>query len=384
MRLINSISVFFLLLHALSCVKPFSPKIESDMENKYVVSGKISSLGGWQEVSVSMSSPINEPEYTPVNGCQIRISDNNGNSFSMDETNNGVYRVWIGQENLIAGSAFKIEVNTPDGMLIESTYDTLIQGPSIDSVYYHIEDVASADPTVLIRGMQFYVDLDAQAYDSRYYKWDILETWEYHAAHPAENYYDGGFHQIIPPDYSNKICWMTKLVKNVYTVSTNNLIQNTYQQYPLHFVDGHTSRLGIQYSILVTQQTLSEEAYNYWEKVRINNTEQGGLYEKQPIAIKGNLKNVTNPEKEVLGYFYVASESSKRLFYSNISEVELDFTDFCNEEGLGRKGWQEFNPRDYPVYYYVNQQRVIRILNNECVDCRILGGTTTKPHFWPI
>ena len=330
-----------------------------------------------------MSSPIGEPEFIPVFGCQIRVLDNNGNSYLLEESMDGIYRTWIGEENLTYGTSFKIEVYTPDGMAIESTFDTLIQGPSIDSVYYHIEEVASADPTILITGMQFYADLNASAYESRYYKWDILETWEYHAARPAENYYDGSFHQIIPPDYSNKICWMTKLVKNVYTVSTNNLVQNVYRLYPLHFVDGHTSRLGIRYSILVTQQTLSEDAYNYWEKVRINSTEQGGLYEKQPIAIKGNLKNITNPEKEVLGYFYVASESSKRLFFSNIDEVELNFTDFCNEEGLGRKGWQEYSPRDYPVYYYINQQKVLRILSTECVDCRILGGTTTKPSFWP-
>ncbi|PKP53564.1 MAG: hypothetical protein CVT92_03755 [Bacteroidetes bacterium HGW-Bacteroidetes-1] len=383
MRLINIFTIPFLVILAISCVKPFSPNIESDKENKYVVSGKISSIGGWQEVSVSMSSPIDEPEFIPVFGCQIRILDNNGNSFLLEEGDAGNYRIWIGEENLSPGTSFKVEVYTPDGMVIESTYDTLVQGPALDSVYYHIEEVATTIPTVFMQGMQFYVDLNATGFDSKYYKWEIIETWEYHAAQPAENYYDGSFHQIIPPDYSNKICWMTSLVKNVYTISTNNLSQNAYQQYPLHFVDGHTSRLGIYYSILVKQQTLGEEAYNYWEKVRINSTEQGGLYEKQPVAIKGNLKNKTNPEKEVLGFFYVASESSKRLFYSDIYGITLTFTDFCNEEFLGRKGWLEYKPSEYPVYYYINQQRQLKILNTECVDCRLIGGTTTKPVFWP-
>jgi len=108
------------------------------------------------------------------------------------------------------------------------------------------------------------VDLNAIGNFSQYYKWEVEETWEYHAAHRLEYYYDGIFHRVNPPDYSKKVCWSTGLVKNIFTVSTKNLSQNTYTQYPLHAIDGHTSRLGVLYSILVSQLALSEGAYNYW------------------------------------------------------------------------------------------------------------------------
>lgn len=383
MRQIRNIIPILALLLMYACIKPYNPLIDSKAENKYVVSGRITDSEGWQEVNVSLSSPIESPEYIPVQGCNVNILDDKGNTFHLDEEKPGSYRIWLGQENLAPGTAYKVTVNTPENELIESSYDTLLQGTPLDSVYYFIEDVPTSDPSVYSRGMQFYVDLKAPDAVCRNYRWEVVETWEYHARQPVEYYYDGEFHEVIPPDYSNMYCWNTLLVKNVYTLSTKSLSQNIFIKYPLQFVDGHSSRLGILYSILVNQHALGENAFNYWEQVRISNTEQGGLYEKQPFAIKGNMTNATKPEKEVLGYFYAASESSRRYFYKDIEGLEVDYSGNCKEDALGRRRWKEFTKYDYPVYYYYNSQQNVRILGNECVDCRIMGGSTTKPDFWP-
>jgi hypothetical protein len=231
--------------------------------------------------------------------------------------------------------------------------------------------------------MQFYTDLDAIGNYSRFYKWEVEETWEYHAAHPLEYYYDGETHKVIPPDYSKNVCYATVPVKNVFTVSTKNLSQNAFYQYPLHVVDGHTSRLKILYSFLIRQLAISEGAYNYWEQMRINSNQDGGLYEKQPFAIKGNLKNVTSPDRDVLGYFYAAPEQTRRYFYKDVEGVKLDFPVFCNEDPPGRMGWREFSPSQYPIYFYYNASGFFRILSDDCIDCRRVGGVLEKPDFWP-
>jgi hypothetical protein len=384
MHRIKNIARILALLLLTACIKSYDPQIESNSTAKYVISGRVTDVEGWQEVNVSLSSPIDDPNYIPVLGCQVTILDDRGNSFALDDYGFGSYKVWLAKDYLVPGTSYKVLVWTPEGDMIESTYDILIQGPPLDSVYYVLEDVPTSDPEIYLRGMQFYVDLRAEGYESRNYKWEVIETWEYHAAHPFEYYYDGGFHAIDPPDSSNIVCWSTSLVKNVFTISTKDLTQNAYPGYALQFVDGHTSRLGILYSILVKQLALTDEAYNYWEQLRIISNNQGGLYEQQPLAVKGNLANMTHPEKQVLGYFFAASESSRRLFYQNVEGLELDFSDFCDEEPLGRMGWKEFRYYDYPIYYYYNDQHALRILNKECIDCRTLGGSTTKPDFWPL
>ena len=379
---IKKILIIFSMLILSGCIKSFDPQIDSNVENKYVVSGRVIDLEGWQEVEVSQSSPIESPVYIPVSGCQVKIQDNKGNVFSMEEYKPGQYHVWMGLEYLTAGASYQVRVITPGAEELVSGFDTMPTGPPLDSVYYLIEDVPTTDPEISLRVMQFYVDLKANDNNSRYYKWEIEETWEYEAAYPVQYYYDGTVHKISPPDYSNKVCWGTGLVRNVFTVSTKNLSQNSYNKYPLHTIDGHTSKLGILYSMLVRQFALSKEAYNYWEQLRINSNEQGGLYEKQPLAIKGNMQNLNSPEKMVLGYFYAASESNRRYFYHDIEGIELNFNDGCVKEELGMGGWKNVYPWEYPVYFtYVDG--MLKTLTKECIDCRTMGGTIVKPDFWP-
>jgi hypothetical protein len=276
-----------------------------------------------------------------------------------------------------------VSVTTPEGERIESAYDTLLAGASIDTVYYEIEEIPTNDPDINSIIMQFYTDLNATESESRFYRWEIRETWEFHSARPGEYYYDGKFHELIPPDISKMVCWSNQQVKNIYTLSTKTLSQNAFNKFPLHYIDGHTSRLGILYSILVTQQSLSESAYNYFEVVRTNSAGFGGLYEKQPFSIKGNLVNLTHPEKDVLGYFYATTESSKRYFYQDIEGLALDFSDNCIEESLPLTGWGGYEKWDYPVWFYYTEEGALVILSDLCIDCRLRGGTLVKPDFWP-
>jgi hypothetical protein len=78
---------------------------------------------------------------------------------------------------------------------------------------------------------------------------------------------------------------------------------------------------------------ISETAYLYWDQLRINSNDQGGLYEKQPLAVKGNLEEVSGSGKAVLGFFHAASVSSIRLFLVNPG-LELTYPDYCNEYSL--------------------------------------------------
>jgi hypothetical protein len=383
MRQIRSGIYISALAMLFACIEPFTPEIGRDASDKLVVSGRISSMEGWQVVNISLASPVENANYIPVSNCEVNILDDKGHIFAMEESLAGEYSGWIGQEFLVTGNAYRVSVVTPDGERIESAYDTLMAGAALDTVYYSIEDVPTNDPAVYNRVMQFYTDLRGTENDSRFYRWEITETWEFHSAHPATYYYNGKFHEISPPDYSKMICWTTELVKNIYTLSTENLSQNVSDRIPLHYIDGHTSRLGVLYSILVTQQSLTESTYNYFEVVRENSAGFGGLYEKQPFSIRGNLLNLTSPEKDVLGYFYATSVSSKRYFFKDIEGLELDFWNGCTEGPVPMTGWQGFKPWTYPVYYYYTNNGALLILTDPCVDCRLRGGTLIKPDFWP-
>jgi len=382
-RIRNLFYILITMLMITSCIKLYDPEILAEDEKKIVISGQVSAGDSIQKVNVSIGSPIEDPEFLPLDGCQVEISDDRGHIFIMQGIGNGDFVTSIDPVFLIPGVPFKVSVITPDGDQIESDLDTLPKGPVLDTVYYIREDHEGNTPGQFSTGIQFYVDLRATETDSRYYRWEAIETWEYHSPRANEWWYDGLIHHEVPPDSSLWVCWTTKRVPAIFTLPTDNLKENRYEMFPLHFVSNKTSRLSVGYSLFVRQSALSREAFTYWEQLRINSDPQGGLYEKQPLAIRGNMHNLTHPEKEVLGYFSAATVSEKRIFITPIPDLPLDYPIICDRVSL-RFGLREILPRDYPAYLEGNETNwVPSWLFSECVDCRLLGGVTIKPVFWP-
>jgi hypothetical protein len=378
--------IFFLGLVVIipSCIIPYEPHIDSKDINKYVVSGQVTDNNVIQTVSVSMASPVGDPDFFPVAGCYLRIYDDKGHEFVMNESGTGIYKVLIDEHYLIPGASFKVEILTPDGTSIESDFDRMNECPEVDSVYFVRKENLINNTGHDTRGLQFYIDLDCKNINSRFFRWEVTETWEYQVEYPREWYYDGTVHHITPPDSSRMVCWSTEPVKNIYTLSTEDLVENKYYMYPLNFVDNHTSRLMYGYSTLINQFALSEAAYSYWDQLRINGSERGGLYEKQPMSIRGNLYNKTNPDQEVLGFFSASSVKSKRIFVRDVENLALDFSTYCAPETLLVGGLRSIDPSEYPAFLMGNKIKYFAIqLSQYCVDCMALGGTIKKPDFWP-
>ncbi len=49
---IRNTSLLLSLLLLFSCIKPYVPVIDANAERKYVVSGRVTDIEGWQEVSM--------------------------------------------------------------------------------------------------------------------------------------------------------------------------------------------------------------------------------------------------------------------------------------------------------------------------------------------
>jgi hypothetical protein len=364
------------------CITPFVPQIEPSEINKYVVSGMVSDLTEIQTVSVSMTSSINSPELIPVRGCSVVIKDDAGNEFRMQEYAGGIYRTFISRSYLVPGVSFKIEIVTDQGVRIESDYDKLYECPEIDSIYYLRREIISGTRKN-VQGIQLYLDLDGKNTDTRFFRWELTETWEYQVPYAREWYYDGQVHHIQPPDYSRKVCWSEQPVKNIFTLSTLGLISNKYEMLPLNFVDNQTSKLLYGYSLMTKQFSMSEAAYSYWEQLRINSNTQGNLYEKQPVTVTGNLTNISSAENEVIGFFGASSVKTKRMFIRNVKNLKIDYEPLCTPAPLER-GFREISPEDYPAFLAGNDVGFFMIhIGRECVDCLIFGGINIKPDYWP-
>ncbi|MHC1702470.1 MAG: DUF4249 family protein [Tenuifilaceae bacterium] len=374
--LIVCISVFS------SCIEEYSPSIKETSKNKYVVFGKVTDQEGYQYVSVSVSSPLNKPLLNPLSGCWVDIFDDAGNQFHLLEFEKGKYRVWINQEYLKAGASFQLSIHTPNAETIISEYDVMPEKlVSEDTVYYSYASRPTNDPNFTENGLQFLVDFNAKNSNNRFFKWELEETWEYHSYFPISNIWDGKkIINVIPADYSLMVCWKTANVNQIFTLSTKTLTSNSYSGFKIHFVGNLTQKLFHGYSLLVRQQAINEKAYYYWDQIRINNNQNGGLYSQQPYSIDGNLILLDEPDNEVFGIFHTASESKKRYFFHNIENLDFDFSGECVAETFIFK-----NAAEIPCYITFNLDlQEWQWAPKSCFDCRLSGGTIIKPDFWPI
>lgn len=380
---IKQLTYLILLMILVSCIKKYDPNFKNTATQKHVIQGMVSNQEGWQEIDISISSSLTQPGYIPIEGCQVEIIDDENHKFDLEEYEKGKYRVWMSKEYLVVGRSYKTKVVLPNGDVLESTFDKMPTGPEIDDVFFELKDLPTSEPDEWIKGIQYYTNLKANNEQSRFYRWQITETWEFHSAYPKEFYYDGQINHIDPPDYSDYYCWSTRVVDEIFTLSTQSLSENEYSRLPLHYVSNTTERLSVLYSFMLRQIAISEAAYIYWDQLRINNTIGQGLYASQPLAIKGNIVNTSNPDLEVLGFFQASSETSRRIFTSPVEDLELDFSNKCSPAVL-RLGLAEITPNMYPAWLMEDKGLPkMELMNYECVECTLRGGETEKPSFWP-
>ena len=366
------------------CVDSYIPDIRESQES-LVVEGILTDQPGYQTIYLSRSSPFSDPALIPECYCQVWVVDENGNRYRFYEQEDGVYQDYITASELVGGTAYKLSIITPGGEEYESDYEILSYScPCIDSVYFEIETVETSDPEKPLEGIQLYIDIDAGENEASNYRWELVETWEYYAAHIIQYYYfEGELHEMEDP-FKYYHCWYTGRIKEIYTASTKYSVNNRIKRYPLNFVSTETKRLQIKYSLLIKQFSLSDKAYHYWDQMLRQQQESGGLYETQPPQIRGNVYNVNDPDELVLGFFNVSSSSEKRIFVNGQRELKFPPVG-CTLDTIQ-------DPSSFPSYYsYPIYMRSLSEMGSGppygvgygiCFDCTTLGGSTVKPDFW--
>ena len=366
------------------CIDPYTPDIEDDQVS-LVVEALITDQPGPHTVSLSRSSPLNDTTMFHVTGAMVDVVNNRGGIMEFEEVEEGIYSRWFADGELEGGVEYLLRIVTPDGEVYESDPEQLADpSPEVDEVYWHFDTIGTADPENPLHGVQFYLDLQGEERDARNYRWTLEETWEYHAAHYIQYYYDGTLYKWQLDPYAYSYCWRTESIPSIFIASTKALQSNILKKQPLHFVSEETNRLQIKYSLLVKQYSLTDKAYDYWFQVQRQNQETGGIYESQPDRVPGNVHNVNDPDQEVLGYFNVSSVTEKRILVDGIRELIYPPIP-CTLDTID-------NPINKPPFlsipfYLISLSPLgsgppYGVGGSLCFDCRNGGGDIVKPEYW--
>ncbi|MCD4731083.1 MAG: DUF4249 domain-containing protein [Bacteroidales bacterium] len=383
-KLANQI-LLIILVSLSACEDRYWPDLGDKYHDLLVVEGMITNEPGPYTIQLSMSTSVDHPVYQPLPGYEVIINDNSGNTEILIEVEPGIYKTAVDGIQGVPGRKYQITIQSPNGKIYQSDFEELKEPVEIDSVYVELEYRENAGFPFDIAGYQFLLNTEVAKDDSSYFLWKLERTFEYHADFRIYFWYDGELH-IFPDTDSLQICWRTGMVYQIFTESTVGLSNPILTDFPLHYVSFDNREFSVRYSLLVEQFTISKNAQEYWKNVKEQNTSGGELYTKMPFQVRGNIKNINNPDEPVLGYFHAAGIDTKRVFIDRPGyQVEMYYP-VCE---LKQSDFEEYglmfrfkDPRDWPRYVTMNANFARAVPVQSCLDCRKNGGTIEKPEFW--
>lgn len=384
-----------------ACVEPFEPEVGT-YDSALVVDGIFSDSEEPSTVYLSSSFDYAAIEVPVVTGAQVMIEDDQGNSIVLEETKAGVYQTNPAQFRGQIGRSYRLLINTPDGNRFESDWEVMKTAPPVETIEAEYMEREQDNPLLKpIPGLQLYLSTSDSENNTRFYRWEFEETYQYLLRYPPFIRVEFGptpgqgndeIFEIIGPEFEGFRCWKTEESRQILVATTENLTEDVVADFPLHFVSNKTPRLAYRYSILVKQYAISKENYEFLNKVKELNQTTGSLFDAIPNEVFGNVRSSDGKNIPVLGYFSVAGVSSKRVFFDRSDTPFTSSPPFgptCLTDTiplsfitLDRK----LNSNDWILYdYHVNdnEERIGYLLSRQaCTSCAGDDATNTKPDFW--
>ncbi|HLZ15951.1 MAG TPA: DUF4249 domain-containing protein [Cyclobacteriaceae bacterium] len=368
--------VFSMVILVTGCLDPYAAPNVNGSGNYLVISGFLNASDSSCSITLSRSLPLSSTDVpTPVSDATVAIEDSNGNSFSILQQTTGVYT----NLNLPLSSQLKyrLHIVTGNGKSYRSDYVSIALCPPIDTVGWTLGRVNNM-PTLNI-----YVSTHGSGGGSPYYLWNFEETWEYKAAFRSQLKVVNG--QVVTNDDNNYYCWRTLPSTDILIASAKQLSQNVVNQFQLTSIPANSVKLLDGYSILVTQQSLTEGAFEYWQQLKATTENLGTIFGPLPSQLSGNIHSETNVTEPVFGYFSATSVSQKRIFIKPGDFASPGYVVTGNEDCITTMvPADQINDigADVIVSSYGVGPIGYLVTSVACTDCRLNGGVNVKPSFW--
>jgi len=371
-----------LIVLVVACKKPYNPPAITGNGSYLVVEGVINT--GADSTIIKLSRTVNVSNNTttnPVLNAIVTVENDQNTAFPLTESANGNYV--SGGLNLDNSRTYRLRIKTPDNKQYLSDLVPVKITPPIDSVGYNIITVPDT-------GLQLYANTHDPKNNTRYYRWDFSENWQFSAKYPSHYIADGAirqrrFNELIT------VCYTNDVSSDVVLASSAKLRQDLIYQAPVEFIRFTSEKLEDEYTILLHEYALTPDAYNFWVNLRKNTEELGSIFDAQPSQLQGNIHCLTNPAEPVIGYVSACTVSSKRIFIynSNLPAWTAAYPYQCSLDTTGRgSGVSIGDLMANPQIYYILDgfdtptfPSKYTFTSRECADCTI-RGTRTPPPFW--
>ncbi|PWU04772.1 MAG: DUF4249 domain-containing protein [Bacteroidetes bacterium] len=368
--------ILLLTLTFFRCKDRYDPPVISAPNSFLVVEGFINAGDGPTSFHLTRTAKLDDTSHIrPESSAIVTVENEAGTEVShLSDKGNGEYS--SDQLNINPAEKYLVRIRTNEGKEYVSDLLVARSTPKIDSVYWRYDN----------DGLKIYANTHDPSNNSRYYKWNYSETWEFHSAFISSLIYENG--RLIPRPVPSLTytCWQSLASTSIIINNTAGLSGDVVNLQPINFIPRGSDKVSVKYSILVTQQTITKEAYQYLLKMKKNSEELGTIFDPQPSELKGNIHCVTVPNELVVGYLYSSSVKQKRIFVSNIELPDWNYFSGCTSIFVPPDSLEfYFGPKVFWPIEYVNvpgRGDGVSGAVRGCIDCTMFG-TNIKPSFWP-
>ncbi len=386
MRKLNYlIGIFFILsLSGLNCKEVYKPKAVQTNPNLLVVDGIVVSGNDSTIITLSRTRSITDDSASIKElGARVSVVGISGAEYPFADRGNGRYV--IDQLILDTSMLYQLKIITADGNEFRSEPGKVHISPPIDSVYW-IQDSSS--------NVRVYLNTHDPANNTHYYRWEYLETWEYHSNYTSALEYDKATGVIDYRPSNNQVyrCYQTRSSSSIEVVSTKQLSSDVVNKYNVTTVPVGSEKISAQYSDLVRQYALPVEAFNFWQNLKKNTEQLGSLFDLQPFTELGNIKCVNDPNVKCIGFISFTTLQEKRIFISRNDLYNWNYSPYygeCAIDTVKPADIDKYFPPGGPYFYELigtltGSGPVPYLLSSTlCVDCTYHGGSNIKPPYWP-
>lgn len=316
----------------MSCVEEIELASSGDFESAVVVEATITNEFKIHNVLLSRTFKIGDTGPVPESNADVSIIDGNGNVFEFKENELGVYSS-IELFRAVPNLDYQLIVMTSNGDRISSKTMQLTNESPMDDLY--IERGYNENN---VEGISAFVDTYNALGNAKYYRFEYEETYKIVAPlySPIELVPNDvqfpilsgeldsfGLDDIIEllviqkfRDEQEQICFNTIASNTILQANTSELNEDRLDHFRVRFIGRSNYSISHRYSIKVRQYVQSFEGHTYYKLLNEFSGSENIFSETQVGRLEGNLVNVDDSSKFVIGFFEISSVDEKRVYFN--------------------------------------------------------------------
>ena len=326
---------FFLFLFAAglsSCMEEVQLPPRS-VASRLVVEGLITDGAPPYTVKLTFTGAYNSLLYgqneIPVEGVAVSITEVGGRTVQLQQDPITPFFYWQRDPDLVGtvGKNHVLAVELVDGTRYVSDPEPLNPVPAIDRLYAEYRPRTNDD----FSNPDYYeVLLDTQDPDKpgNYYRWSAYGYVPRFSTGEPRGFADICCQYCFYPVYGSGSDVQSDALINGKAISRRPIHASPIYYPGQHFIE-------------VRQYSFSKSAYQFWTRFEEQRKRTGSLFDPLPASIEGNVHDVNDPNRLVLGYFCASAVSTKRMIIPGdtlkVPRIEIKYgTEFVKDGNCQR------------------------------------------------